>query len=198
MSDDLKRLVPAAEALEIVLANVSPIEAEKIALANANGRVLASDLKACRTQPPFDASAMDGYAVRQTDISALPCDLNIIGQSRAGEPFDGPVGTNEAVRIFTGAVVPEGTDSIIIQENTRVDGNTVTVLEGSPAGKFIRKAGLDFTEGQTLLRTGETMTSHRLALAASMDHPTLCVHGRAKVALISTGDELVLPVNCWT
>ena len=136
---------------------------------------------------------MDGYAVRQDDICALPATLKVIGQSRAGEPFNGKVGKGEAVRIFTGAVVPSGADSIVIQENTTSHEGSVTVNEGVAAGKFIRKAGMDFNEGEVLLYAGDAVTSNRLALAASMNHAKVPVFRKPVIALISTGDELVMP-----
>lgn len=189
----LNELIPADEALEIVLNDVEPIGTQMLKLRHAANKTLAGDLTALRTQPPFDASAMDGYAVRQCDVAALPATLTVIGESRAGVPFDQPVNQNEAVRIFTGAVLPEGADTIIIQENTETADNSVTVLTGAPEGKFIRKAGLDFSEGETLLHSGETLTPYRLSLSASMNHAELSVFQKARVAMISTGDELVMP-----
>ncbi|MEM9277006.1 MAG: gephyrin-like molybdotransferase Glp [Pseudomonadota bacterium] len=193
MSNTTNRLIPAEEALNIVLAGIRPPGIEHVPLGDAHERILGSDLASLRTQPPFDASAMDGYAVRQEDIQSLPASLKLIGQSRAGEPFDGSVGKGEAVRIFTGAVVPEGADSIVIQENTTADSELTTVNSGVEAGKFIRKAGLDFKQGEVLLQEGNALTSSRLALAASMNHATLPVFRKPVVALISTGDELVMP-----
>jgi molybdopterin molybdotransferase len=189
----LKELIAADEALEIVLKDVEPIGVEELPLKQAANKTLAMDLISLRTQPPFDASAMDGYAVMQSDVSSLPATLNVIGESKAGSPFDTPVQQGEAVRIFTGAVVPEGSDTIIIQENTHAGDGTVEVLTGTPQGKFIRKAGLDFNEGETLLNAGDTLTPYRLALAASMNHAQVPVFKQAKVAMISTGDELVMP-----
>ncbi|MEM7068186.1 MAG: gephyrin-like molybdotransferase Glp [Pseudomonadota bacterium] len=193
MSDIPNQLIPAEDALQIVLADVSALEAETVDLKGANNRILASDLSALRTQPPFDASAMDGYAVRQVDIANLPATLKLIGQSRAGEQYLGNLGSGEAVRIFTGAVVPNGADSIIIQENTEASGESVTVLQGVEKGRFIRKAGLDFKEGEVLLKAGDMLTSSRLALAASMNHAKVPVVRKPTVALLSTGDELVMP-----
>ncbi|MEM9332834.1 MAG: molybdopterin molybdenumtransferase MoeA, partial [Pseudomonadota bacterium] len=143
MADARDQLIPAEQALEIVLSDVKPKAVEIVNLEDANGRILAEDLSSMRTQPPFDASAMDGYAVRQTDIAELPATLKMIGTSRAGEPYTGSIGKNAAVRIFTGAVVPKGADSIVIQENAEASGDTVRVLNGVDQGKFIRKAGLD-------------------------------------------------------
>lgn len=194
MSKRLDTLIPADEALNIVLSGVKPTDTETVNLQEAANRIISEDLAALRTQPPFDASAMDGYAVRSADIGSLPVSLNVVGESRAGVPFSGNLGAMEAVRIFTGAVVPEAADSIIIQENTKPgEGGLVEILSGVEPGKFIRPAGLDFTEGDTLLRSGEALTSSRLALAASMNHAELQVYKRPTVALISTGDELVMP-----
>lgn len=189
----LKELIPADEALNIVLKDVQPIGVEKLPLKQAANKTLAIDLTSLRTQPPFDASAMDGYAVRQSDVSSLPTILKVIGESKAGTPFDAPIQQGEAVRIFTGAVVPGGADTIIIQENTNAGDGTVEVLTGTPEGKFIRKAGLDFNKGETLLKVGDTLTPYRLALAASMNHAQVPVFKQAKVAMVSTGDELVMP-----
>lgn len=193
MTPDLDRLIPASQARMQILADVQPTPTERVGLDQADGRILAEDLAARRTQPPFDASAMDGFAVRQADITSLPAPLTVIGESRAGVPFTGKVGPGQAVRIFTGAVVPDGADSIVIQENTTMDGACVTVLEGVDTGRFIRPAGLDFKHGQVLLKKGMTLTANRLALAASMNHADLLVHQRPLVAVMATGDELVLP-----
>lgn len=189
----LKTLIPADEALNIVLKDVEPIGTKKLPLKQATNKTLSQDLVSLRTQPPFDASAMDGYAVLQADVTNLPVKLKVIGESKAGTPFDEPVKEGEAVRIFTGAVVPQGADTIIIQENTNAGDGVVEVLTGTPQGKFIRKAGLDFNIGETLLKAGEILTPYRLALAASMNHAELAVFKTAKVAMISTGDELVMP-----
>ncbi len=189
----LKELIPADKALDIVLSGVQPIGEEKLTLRRATNKTLSQDLISLRTQPPFDASAMDGYAVLQSDVTSLPATLNVIGESKAGTPFDEPVGKGEAVRIFTGAVIPRGADTIIIQENTNAGDGTVEILEGTAKGKFIRKAGLDFNEGETLLNAGDILTPYRLALAASMNHADVPCYSQAKVAMISTGDELVMP-----
>lgn len=186
-------LIPAEKALRIVLDGAKAIGEEKLALNKAANRILSQDLVSLRTQPPFDASAMDGYAVKQSDVTSLPVCLRIIGESKAGTPFDHPVAQGEAVRIFTGAVVPQGADTIIIQENTNPGDGSVEVLTGTPQGKFIRNAGLDFQMGETLLKAGDVLTPYRLALAASMNHAELPVYKKAKVAMISTGDELVMP-----
>lgn len=187
-------LLPVSQALERVLASApTPLPAEHISLTQARGRTLAEDVSALRTQPPFPASAMDGYAVRATDIAHVPASLKVIGTSAAGHRFAGVVSAGEAVRIFTGAPVPEGADTILIQENTRVDGDVVIALESEEAGRYVRRAGLDFTQGEVLLAKGRRLGPPELALAAAMNHPSLPVTRRPRVALLATGDELVRP-----
>ncbi|AYO85745.1 gephyrin-like molybdotransferase Glp [Methylobacterium brachiatum] len=187
-------LIPVAEALARVLASVSdPVEAETVPLAQAAGRTLAADVAAARTQPPFPASAMDGYAVRFADASAVGASLKLIGTSAAGHGFSGRIGPGDAVRIFTGAPVPEGADAILIQEDAQAEGETVRVVEPVEQNRFIRRAGLDFTAGETLLVAGMTLDARRLALAAAAGHPRLSVRRRPRVAILATGDELVEP-----
>ncbi|PXW64231.1 gephyrin-like molybdotransferase Glp [Methylobacterium sp. B4] len=187
-------LLSVADALARILAAIpGPVEAETVAVQSAAGRTLAADLAATRTQPPFPASAMDGYAVRAADIAPVPASLRLIGTSAAGHGFSGTLGPGEAVRIFTGAPVPAGADAILIQENAEADGETVTAREPVAEGRFLRRAGLDFREGDTLLRAGETLDARRLALAASAGHAALPVRRRPRLAVLATGDELVRP-----
>jgi molybdopterin molybdotransferase len=182
-----------AEALARVLAEAAPLPSEQAALADAHGRVLAADVAALRTQPPADVSAMDGYAVRTVDVARVPARLKLVGEVAAGHPFEGAVGAGEAARIFTGGVIPPGADTIVIQENTARDGETVIVKAGAGKGKHVRIAGLDFERGATLLAKGHRLTDRDLALAAAMNHPRLPVHRRPKLAVLATGDELVMP-----
>src|SRR5215831_10079982 len=133
-----------AEALRQVLEHAMPLATETVPLADGYGRVLAADLSAQRTQPPVDVSAMDGYAVRAADVKSAPARLRLIGRVAAGHPFNGTVGAGEAARIFTGGVVPPGADTIVIQENTRRDGDVVVINKASGAGRHIRRSGLDF------------------------------------------------------
>ncbi|MFB0489680.1 molybdopterin molybdotransferase [Methylobacterium sp. OAE515] len=185
-------LIPVAEALSRVLASVTgPVEAETVPLAQAAGRTLAADIVASRTQPPFPASAMDGYAVRSADADRAEASLRVIGASAAGHGFTGRIGPGEAVRIFTGAPVPDGADAILIQEDARAEDGIVRVLEAVEPGRFIRRAGLDFTAGDTLLTAGHSLDARRLALAAAAGHPRLPVRRRPRVAILATGDELV-------
>jgi molybdopterin molybdotransferase len=183
-------LLPVADALAQLLDGAEPKPAETITLHEAAGRVLAEPLKALRTQPPFNASAMDGYAVRAADTAKA---LKIIGEAPAGKQFSGNIGPGEAVRIFTGAPVPEGADAVLIQENAEVVGDQVQALEPVSAGRNIRRRGLDFNEGDMLLDKGRMLDAAALALAASANHPALPVVAKPVVAIIATGDELLLP-----
>jgi molybdopterin molybdotransferase len=186
-------LMPVADALSAILAGATPLPPEMVALDAAHRRVLASDLTALRTQPPQPMSAMDGYAVRSADASTAPARLTVIGEVAAGRPFDKALRADQAVRIFTGGVVPDGADAVVIQEDTRRDGDTVIVNEAAAAGKNIRPAGIDFRQGDVLLRAGSRLTDRDLSLAAGMNHPDLAVRRRPKVAVLATGDELVMP-----
>jgi molybdopterin molybdotransferase len=182
-----------AEALALVLRDAAPLPAESARLMEAHGRVLAEDLVALRTQPPTDVSAMDGYAVRAFDITNVPTSLAVIGEVAAGRPFDGTVSAGEAARIFTGGVMPAGADTVVIQEHTRRTDGRVLVEKPTEAGRNVRPKGLDFAEGAVLLRRGQRLTARDLALAAAMNHATVPVHQRPKVAVLATGDELVPP-----
>ena len=186
-------LMPVAEALARVLADAEPLAAEAVPLAQAHGRVLAADVAALRTQPPADVSAMDGYAVRAVDVAKAPVKLKLVGEVAAGHPFRGTVGAGEAGRIFTGGVLPPGTDTIVIQENTVSEGDAVVVTVASGKDKHVRVEGLDFKRGAVLLSKGRRLSDRDLALAAAMNHPTVPVHRCPKVALLATGDELVMP-----
>lgn len=186
-------LMPVAEALALVLRDAAPLPAEFAALKQAHGRVLAADLAALRTQPPADVSAMDGYAVRAADVGKVPASLAIIGEVAAGRPFGGTVGAGEAARIFTGGVMPSGADSVVIQEHTRPLDGRVLVERVAERGRNVRASGLDFAEGAVLLRRGQRLSARDIALAAAMNHPVMPVHRRPKVAVLATGDELVMP-----
>jgi molybdopterin molybdotransferase len=184
-------LLPVEEALARVLAAVpGAVAAEDVPLSDGAGRTLAADLAAARTQPPFPASAMDGWAVRSADT---PGRLRIAGRSVAGRGADLALGPGEAVRIFTGAPVPPGADAVVIQENARAEGDAVAIPGPAKAGAFIRPAGLDFREGEVLLRAGERLDAPRLSLAGAMGHARLPVRRKARVGILATGDELVLP-----
>src|ERR1700682_4284950 len=185
--------MPVTEALAAVLAGAEPLPEEMVALDAAHHRVLARDVAALRTQPPLAMSARDCYAVRSADASAVAARLKVIGEVAAGRPFERTVGANEAVRIFTGGVVPEGADAVIIQEDTAQDGDHITITDAAKAGRHIRPAGVDFREGDVLLAKGRRLGDRDLSLAASMTYPELAVRRRPKVAILATGDELVMP-----
>jgi len=186
-------LMAVAEALQRVLADARPLPAETVALDEALGRVLTDDVVALRTQPPAALSAMDGYAVRGSDVARAPITLKVIGEVAAGHPFAGKVGPGEAARIFTGGVMPAGSDTVVIQEFTARDADSVTIQKETAAGRNVRAAGIDFAQDENLLRKGRRLTDRDLMLAAAMNHPRLKVHKRPKVAVLGTGDELVPP-----
>src|SRR4051812_29880787 len=185
--------MPVADALAAILAGAEPLPEEVIALDAAHHRILARDVAARRTQPPQAMSAMDGYAVRAADAADLSARLKVIGEVAAGRPFEKTVGANEAVRIFTGGVIPDGADAVIIQEDTARHGDHITITEAARPGRHIRLAGIDFREGDVLLAQGHRLTERDLSLAAGMNHPELAVCRRPKVAVLATGDELVMP-----
>jgi molybdopterin molybdotransferase len=184
-------LLPVADALARILALVEPTGTEEIPLADATGRVLAADAVAIRNQPPFAASAMDGYAVRATDAT-VGAKLTVTGEAAAGSGHSGAVGPGQAVRIFTGAPVPNGADTILIQENTRCEGDMIEVTEAPTPWAYIRPAGMDFAEGYRL-SAPRRLTGRETALLAAMNVPRVTVRRRPVVALIPTGDELVEP-----
>ncbi|MCW2194016.1 gephyrin-like molybdotransferase Glp [Bradyrhizobium elkanii] len=186
-------LMPVADALSAVLAGAEPLPEEMVALDAAYHRTLAHDLAALRTQPPQPMSAMDGYAVRAADAADLKARLKVIGEVAAGRPFGRTVGAGEAVRIFTGGVIPNGADAVIIQEDTAVDGDHITITEAASVGRHIRQAGVDFRAGEVLLAGGSHLSDRALSLAAAMNYPELAVRRRPKVAVLATGDELVMP-----
>lgn len=184
-------MITVNEALDQLFALVSPLGVEEVPLAQATGRVMARDAVAKRTQPPFAASAMDGYGVRAGEVS-VGAKFKIIGESAAGHGFDGIVGPGEAVRIFTGAPVPEGVDFVVLQEDVDRFVNTITIDQDPGQNSNIRPAGNDFAQGFTLTAP-RLLGPNDIALLASMNIPTVTVARRPDIALISTGDELVMP-----
>jgi len=184
-------LLPVDEALRLLLADKMPSGHEQVALHEAGDRVLATSIFASFNQPPFDASAMDGYAIRFADAEQLPVTLKVIGESAAGKGFDGTVRSGEAVRIFTGAPMPAGADTIVIQEDTQQEGNLVTLLRDVDKNRHIRFSGLDFKDGECLLQTGHLLDPASLSLAAASGHAQLQVYKRPKTAILATGNELV-------
>lgn len=176
-----------------VIAAFEALPAEMVSVADAAGRVLAIPPMARLTQPPADLSAMDGYAVRAVDVPAAPATLTLVGQAPAGGSYDQVLQPGEAVRIFTGGPLPAGADSIVIQEDTKADGAAITILEAPRPGRHVRKAGLDFKAGDSPFAAGRMLTSRDVALAAAMNLPWLSVHRKPRIAILSTGDELVMP-----
>jgi molybdopterin molybdotransferase len=186
-------LMPVADALAAVLDGATALSEESVALDAAHRRVLARDLPALRTQPPQAMSAMDGYAVRAADAAIVPARLTVIGEVAAGRPGAMALGAGEALRIFTGGVVPDGADAVVIQEDTTRDGDIVTITEAARPGRHIRPAGIDFNQGDVLLHRGTRLSDRDLSLAAGMNYPELPVVRRPRVAMLATGDELVMP-----
>lgn len=185
-------MLTVAEARDRILAPLRPAPSELVALASAWGRVLAAPVAARLTQPPTDVSAMDGYALRAVD-GVLGATLRVIGSAPAGHPFTGEVGPGEAVRLFTGSVVPAGADTILLQEDAHREDDSVTVAEACAPGRHIRRAGQDFSVGDVLLQPGRRLGARDIGLAAAANHPWLVVHRRPRIAILATGDEIVMP-----
>jgi molybdopterin molybdotransferase len=185
-------MISVDEARARILAGLHPTPAEIVALANAWNRVTAEPVIARLTQPPSDVSAMDGYALRAAD-GGLRASLRVIGAAPAGHPFEGSVGPGETVRLFTGSVVPQGADAILLQEDTERDGDTVIVTEAVTAGRHIRRAGQDFSHGDPVIPAGRRLTARDVGLAAAANHPWVTVHRKPRVAILATGDEIAMP-----
>ena len=186
-------LLPVAEAQARVLAPLAVLPAEWVALPEAHGRALATDLAAKRDQPPVAVSAMDGYAVRARDTAEPGRPFRVVGEAPAGRDLAATVGPFEAARIFTGGALPAGADSVAVQENAERDGETVRFAGPVAAGTFVRPAGLDFARGWTGLRAGTLVDARGVGLAAAMGHVWAQVRRRPRVGLLATGDELRLP-----
>ena len=185
-------MISVDEARTRILADLRPTPAEIVALANAWNRVTAASVVARLTQPPADVSAMDGYALRAAD-GTLGATLTQIGAAPAGHPFAGTVGAGQIVRLFTGSVVPDGADAILLQEDATKDGDRITVNEAVAAGRHIRRAGQDFAQGDAVIPAGRKLTARDVGLAAAANHPWLSVHRRPRVGILATGDEIAMP-----
>ncbi len=183
-------LLPVEEARARILANLKPLPPENVPLAQALGRVLAKPLSANRDQPPFNSSAMDGYALRSEDNAT---ELTVIGTSAAGHAFKGKLKAGQAIRIFTGAPVPATADAVVIQENTTANGKIVTIRQAARVGQNIRPRGLDFRKDEALLPAAIRLNARDIGLAAAMNCNVVSVRKKPIVAVIATGDELVLP-----
>ncbi len=190
-------MISFEQALSELLSLAKQLESEMASIEDASGRILASDAIATHNQPPFDASAMDGYALQKSD--KLPNKkLSVIGRVAAGGLFDGSINKNQAVRIFTGAPLPAGADSVLIQEDAEVNEDNIVINDNIDANDYIRKKGDDYKKGEVLLQRGKTLKSFDIALLASMNFPLVNVIRRPLVSIISTGDELVYPGNLPT
>jgi len=186
-------MISVDEAVACITSAFSVLEAEIVAVGAADGRVLARDVVATHDQPPFPVSSMDGYAVRAADVSRLGARLSVIGTAPAGHPFQGTVAANQAVRIFTGGVVPNGADTIVIQEDaSEADGNVILNAVAN-VGRHIRVAGLDFRSGEVLAHRGTRLKARDLALIAAGDWGTVEVRRKPRIVVAATGDELSLP-----
>ena len=185
-------MISVEEARDRILADLQPTPAEIVALADAWSRVTAAPVTARLTQPPADVSARDGYALRAAD-GTLGTVLHVIGAAPAGHPFEGTIAQGQAVRLFTGSVVPTGADAILLQEDATAAGTDVTVNEAVTAGRHIRRAGQDFAAGDAVVPAGRRLTARDIGLAAAANHPWLAAHRRPRVAILATGDEIAMP-----
>lgn len=186
-------MLSVEEARARILAALTPVGIEWVGIAEAWGRVLAAPVTARHDKPLADVSAMDGYAVRAADCAAVPVRLRVIGTAPAGHPFAGTVGPGEAVRVFTGSVIPAGADAVVIQEDTDLGQETVEIRFIPRPGQHIRRRASDFAAGETLLVPGRRLTARDIGIAAAADRPWLAVHRRPRVAILSTGDEVGRP-----
>jgi molybdopterin molybdotransferase len=185
-------MISVDDARAKILAAIIPTGAETVSLAQAYGRVLAAPVAARLTQPPADVSAMDGFALRAAD-GAAGTTLRLIGTAPAGHPFAGHVGAGEAVRVFTGSVIPQGADTVLLQEDAAWTDEAVTINETCRPDRHIRRAGQDFAAGEVLLEAGQRLSARDIGLAAAANHPWLTVHRRPRIAVLATGDEISLP-----
>lgn len=186
-------LTPVETALASVLDGVVPVAIERVPLARANGRVLAEDIRARRTQPPFAAAAMDGWALAARDAEAPGARLAIVGEAAAGRGYGAMLRAGESIRIFTGAPLPEGADTVVMQEHAARDGDALILEEAAVVGRHVRAAGADFSEGDVGLTAGTRLGYTNLGLVASMNHAEVAVRRRPRIAFLATGDELVPP-----
>lgn len=180
------------EAIERILVHATPVGTRVVPLAEANGRILAVPVVAASDQPPFAASAMDGYAVRAEDVRAGAV-LELVGESQAGAGLQGKVASGQCVRIFTGAPMPEGADSVVMQELATAKGKAIAFAESARIGQSVRKRGNDFATGEELIATGTRLGPAAISLIAAANQAQVSVHKRPGVALLATGDELVAP-----
>ncbi len=186
-------MISVDEAVARVVKAFAPVESEAVAIGNAHRRALAEDTRARMTQPPAPVSSMDGYAVRAVDVANTPVTLKLVGSSPAGHPFGKAISAGETVRIFTGGVVPDGADAIVIQEDAVANGECVKLNVAAKPGKHIRAKGLDFKAGDVLAPAGRRLTARDVSLLASGDLAQVKVRRKPRIALAATGDELSRP-----
>ena len=181
-------MISVEEAESRVFSSFSILGSEQIAVSNAFGRVLAEDIYSRVSQPPVAVSSMDGYAVSTSDVTTAPSKLKLIGESSAGSSFGGSVSEGQTVRIFTGAALPRGADSIVIQENTIKHSGTVTILTSAKKGDYVRPKGLDFKKGKKLITAGQKLNYRHLSLIAAMNVPWVNVVRKPRICLLYTSD----------
>lgn len=180
-------------AIKKAIANIKPLGTEEVDLLKANNRVLADNLKSLKSHPPYNNSSMDGYAVSFESIKKIPVKIEVIGEAPAGHPFLNKVPKNKAIRIFTGGIIPTGTDTVVIQEDVIISDNYIIINNKEKQFQHTRKKGLEYKKGQILINKGKVLKPRDIALAASMNYTKLPVYKKPKIAVISTGDEIVLP-----
>jgi molybdenum cofactor synthesis domain-containing protein len=186
-------MIPVIEAVRIVVAKAEPLAAERVALGEALGRVLAEDVFADTDLPPFDRAQMDGYAVRSADVRETPARLRVVGEAAAGDGWRGTLRAGEAVRIMTGAPLPSGADSVQQVEVTREeeDGGIVFIERATEPGQFYVPRASEIREGERVLEAGEEVNAARMAVLASFGYASVPVRRRPRVAVLATGTELV-------
>ena len=182
-------MISVSEARDYIINAARTLPAEEVQVQDCAGRIAAEDITALRTQPPFDASAMDGYAVRSED-AVKGKTLTVIGEAPAGKEFEELVGPGQAVRIFTGGIIPDGADHVIIQEDVERDGETIAIFDDQNPPRHIRRSGIDFHFGDSLYERGTKLGALHASVMASAGIETVQVHRKPRVAIFSNGDEL--------
>ena len=184
-------MIPVAKAIKIIEREITPLRSERIAIADASGRVLAEDIIADSDLPPFHRSQMDGYAVKAVDTEAAPVTLTIVGEAAAGRGWPGTLKKGEAVRIMTGAPLPKGADAVQKIELAREENGEVTFHEPTANGRYIVRRGSEAKKGDVMMRAGQALTPNSIAVPAAFGYAPLKVAKRPRVAVLSTGSEIV-------
>ncbi len=186
-------MIDRTEALGLLAAHAGTMNFVELPLSDINGHVLAKDLLAAITAPPADMSAMDGYAIRFADLSERNGAFRVIGEAAAGAPFSRRIGETEAVRVFTGSVIPDGADHVVIQEDVVLGDGQIRIQAPQERPRNIRRTGIDFSKGDRLIPAGTRLGAMQLAVAAGAQHATLCVRRKPKIVILANGNELILP-----